>query len=139
MKQRTLSFNTRQLFRPIGTQQWYPPHAFSAQGSAYHFGLVRYYPAAVWSPKKNFFKKSHSGLRPPASFIRTQTLSSCVHSGTNTDSPGVTACQPIPWVGGDNRIPEDQHLSGGAARPSWDASLHPQSLLNRFAEVASMP
>ena len=36
MKQRTLSFNTRQLFRPIGTHQWYPPHAFGAQGSADH-------------------------------------------------------------------------------------------------------
>ena len=31
---------------------------------------------------------------------------------------GVTACQPIPWLGGDNRIPEDQHLWGGAAWPS---------------------
>ena len=36
LKQRLLTFNTRQLFRPIGTRQWYPPHAFGAQGSADH-------------------------------------------------------------------------------------------------------
>ena len=35
---------------------------------------------------------------------------------------GVTACHPIPWVGGDNRILEDQHLSGGAAWPSGFAA-----------------
>jgi len=69
MKQRTLSFNTRQLFRPIGTHQWYPPHAFGAQGSADHFGLVCYNPAAAWSPKKNFLKRVilASGLFHPDS------------------------------------------------------------------------
>ena len=36
--------------------------------------------------------------------------------------PGVTACHPIPWVGGDNRIPEDQNLWGGAAWPSGFAA-----------------
>ncbi len=37
-------------------------------------------------------------------------------------SPGVTACQPIPWLGGDNRIPEAQHLWGRAAWPSGFAA-----------------
>ena len=39
--------------------------------------------------------------------------------------PGVTACHPIPWVGGDNRIPEDQHMRGGAAWPSGPKALLP--------------
>ena len=43
-------FNTRQLFRPLGTREWYPPHAFGAQGSANHFGSVCYFPLAAWSP-----------------------------------------------------------------------------------------
>ncbi len=43
-------FNTRQLFRPLGTRQWFPPHAFGAQGSANHFESVCYFPRAAWSP-----------------------------------------------------------------------------------------
>ena len=38
------------------------------------------------------------------------------------EAPGVTTCQPIPWLGGDNRIPEDQHLWGEAAWPSGFAA-----------------
>ena len=57
----------------------------------------------------------------------------------NEGLPGVTACHPIPWLGGDNRIPEDQHLLGGAAWPSGFAASQDTSFLNRFAEVASMP
>ena len=34
----------------LGTRQWYPPHAFGAQGSANHFGSVRYFPPDAWSP-----------------------------------------------------------------------------------------
>ena len=75
MKQRTLSFNTRQLFRPIGTHQWYPPHAFGAQGSADHsdgFAATRL-PRGVQkriSQKKESNRPAASGFWPPASCLR---------------------------------------------------------------------
>ena len=31
IRPRIQTFNARQLFRPIGTHQWYPPHAFGVQ------------------------------------------------------------------------------------------------------------
>jgi len=34
------TFDTRRLFRRMGTRQWYPHHAFGARGSANHFGAL---------------------------------------------------------------------------------------------------
>ena len=99
MKQRTLSFNTRQLFRPIGTHQWYPPHAFGAQGSADHFGSVCYNPAAAWSPKKNFLKRVilASGLRPLSSGLRLFQVASTMVQILIRDSDLTvrTSLQPV--------------------------------------------
>ena len=96
MKQRTLSFNTRQLFRPIGTHQWYPPHAFGAQGSADHFGLVCYNPVAAWSPKKKRVILA-SGLRPLSSGLRLFQVASTMVQMLIRDSDLTvrTSLQPV--------------------------------------------
>ena len=68
LKQRLLTFNTRQLFRPIGTRQWYPPHAFGAQGSADHldwFATTRL-PRGLQKRISQKRVEPASGLRPPA-------------------------------------------------------------------------
>jgi hypothetical protein len=54
--------------------------------------------------------------------VETVNLAHTPINIVHTVAPGVTACHPIPRVGGDNRIPEDQHLSGGAAWPSGFAA-----------------
>ena len=96
MKQGTLSFNTRQLFRPIGTHQWYPPHAFGAQGSADHLDWF-----AITRPQrglqKEFFKKSHSGLRPLSSGLRLFQVASTMVQILIRDSDLTvrTSLQPV--------------------------------------------
>ena len=97
MKQRTLSFNTRQLFRPIGTHQWYPPHAFGAQGSADHLDWFAITRPQRGLQKKNSFKKSHSGLRPLSSGLRLFQVASTMVQILIRDSDLTvrTSLQPV--------------------------------------------
>ncbi len=55
---------------------------------------------------------------------------------TSIHSPGVTACQLNPWLGGDKRSGRLKTWGGAAWPPGLAAIL--ALLSNRFAEAASM-
>ena len=70
LKQRLLTFNTRQLFRPIGTRQWYPPHAFGAQGSADHLDWF----ATTRLPRGLQKRISQKRVEPASGFLASGLL-----------------------------------------------------------------
>ena len=72
--------------------------------------------------KKFHFFQNHLNVIPALRVLNIELYCAVPYQNTAHLPPGVTACQPIPWLGGDNRIPEDQHLWGGAAWPSGFAA-----------------
>ena len=73
------------------------------------------------------YTRQHSGNLTKIEFLLLFFPSPLVICLGPVLAPGVTACHPIQWMGGDNRIPQDQIC--GADQHGLRASLHPKALL----------